>query len=220
MTLGRTSSGAVKVKTDGTTRAVNCACCGALCGPISFTNEYGYYVPVNSETSYEISKEEFDDFQLGGIINWSSSINVGFGPFACDFSYSDFISIPPDTCTDGVGTYIFRGEGYSENPTCINDCSLYGGPPCPPYVPPPNPVGSGTGISVIVFSEEGKYYLYISGYIMCPIGNGTSICSRVYKNAGKNYSSGDGGSFSLLGASIGYDTDSTWSMSFSPNPPS
>jgi hypothetical protein len=81
-------------------------------------------------------------------------------------------------------------------------------------------VYSETGISIIVFSEEGKYYLYVSGYIMCPIGDGTTICSRVYKNAGKNYSSGDGGSFSLLGASIGYDTDSTWSMSFSPNPPS
>ena len=221
MTLGRTSSGAIKIKTDGTTRAVNCACCGggALCGPISFTNEYGYYVPANSETSYEISNSEFDNFQLGGTINWSSSINIDFGPFACDFSYSNSISIPPNTCTDGVGTYIFRGEGYSESPTCINDCSLYGGPPCPPFAPPPNPVHSETGISVIVFSEEGKYYLYMSGYIMCPIGDGTTICSGVYKNAGKNYSSGDGGSFSLLGVSIGYDTDSTWSMSFSPNPP-
>lgn len=34
MTLGRTSSGAIKIKTDGTTRAVNCACCegGCTCG--------------------------------------------------------------------------------------------------------------------------------------------------------------------------------------------
>ena len=33
MTLGRTSSGAIKIKTDGgTTRAVECACCGGVCG--------------------------------------------------------------------------------------------------------------------------------------------------------------------------------------------
>jgi hypothetical protein len=175
-------------------------------------------VPVNSETSYEISKAEFDNFQLGGTISWSSSVNIAVGPFACSFSYSDSISIPPNTCTDGVGTYIFRGEGYSESPTCINDCSYYGSP-CPPYTPTYPPVYSETGISLIVFSEIGKYYLYVSGYVMCPFGNGTTICSRVYKNTGKNYSSGDGGSFSLLGVSIGYDTDSTWSMSFSPNFP-
>ena len=30
MTLGRTSSGAVKIKTDGGLRAVNCACCGSI----------------------------------------------------------------------------------------------------------------------------------------------------------------------------------------------
>ena len=32
MTLGLTSSGAVKIKTDGGLRAVNCACCGSVCG--------------------------------------------------------------------------------------------------------------------------------------------------------------------------------------------
>ena len=191
-----------------------CACC-VVCGPVSFFNEYGAYVDANAGTSYEISKQQFDSFQLGGTINWSSSININYGSMACDFSYSGYISIPPKTCD-------FRDEGYSEIPTCINDCAEYGGPPCPSYFSsiPTYPVHSSTGISGRVFSEEGKYYLYVSGYIMCPIGNGTTICSRVYKSAGKNYSSGDGGSFSLLGASIGYDTDSTWSMGFSPNPSS
>ena len=33
MTLGRTSSGAVKIKTAGGLRAVNCACCGGVCRP-------------------------------------------------------------------------------------------------------------------------------------------------------------------------------------------
>jgi hypothetical protein len=37
MTLGRTSSNAIKIKTDsGTTRAVECACCGPKCYPIPF----------------------------------------------------------------------------------------------------------------------------------------------------------------------------------------
>ena len=214
MILGLTSSGAVKIKVeDGTTRAVNCACCGCCgCGPVSFFNEYGAYVDANAGTSYEISKQQFDSFQLGGTINWSSSINIDYGSMACDFSYSGYISIPPKTCD-------FQDEGYSESPTCINDCSYYGSE-CPPWQPTPMPVHSSTGISGRVFSEEGKYYLYVSGYIQCPIGNGTTICSSVYKSAGKNYSSGDGGSFSLLGASIGYDTNSTWSMGFSPNPSS
>ena len=59
MTLGLTSSGAIKIKTDnGTTRAVNCACCGGCeCGiiipqelrelvanaTISTVTMYGYY---------------------------------------------------------------------------------------------------------------------------------------------------------------------------------
>jgi len=32
MTLGRTSSGAIKIKTDGGLRAVECACCASPCG--------------------------------------------------------------------------------------------------------------------------------------------------------------------------------------------
>ena len=58
MTLGRTSSGAIKIKTDGGLRAVNCACCGGCeCGiiipqelrelvanaTISTVTMYGYY---------------------------------------------------------------------------------------------------------------------------------------------------------------------------------
>ena len=31
MTLGRSSTGAIKIKTDGGLRAVNCACCGSPC---------------------------------------------------------------------------------------------------------------------------------------------------------------------------------------------
>jgi hypothetical protein len=31
MTLGRTSSGSIKIKTDGGLRAVSCACCGSVC---------------------------------------------------------------------------------------------------------------------------------------------------------------------------------------------
>jgi len=36
MILGRTASNAIKIKTDGGLRAVNCACCGPKCYPVPF----------------------------------------------------------------------------------------------------------------------------------------------------------------------------------------
>ena len=40
MTLGRTSSGSIKIKTDGGLRAVNCACCGGCgCGSVAVSGD-------------------------------------------------------------------------------------------------------------------------------------------------------------------------------------
>lgn len=47
MTLGLTSSGAIKIKTDGGLRAVNCACCGG-CQPVTFEQ---YSAVVNGGTA-------------------------------------------------------------------------------------------------------------------------------------------------------------------------
>ena len=59
MTLGRTSSGAIKIKTDGGLRAVECACCGdAGCGcvkvsdPLKSIIESSTTVSTNGGDSY------------------------------------------------------------------------------------------------------------------------------------------------------------------------
>ena len=56
MTLGRTSTGAIKIKTDGgTTRAVECACCGSLC-PSESPSPYGIV----------LTEEQYNNFKNGG----------------------------------------------------------------------------------------------------------------------------------------------------------
>jgi hypothetical protein len=101
MTLGRTSSGAIKIKTDnGTTRAVNCACCGSLgcqitpaqfdairygfTTNISGTQGIGTIVPVGQlyEYSFQNTTEDREDIfgALGGGGNYTVSTT---GPFTC-----------------------------------------------------------------------------------------------------------------------------------------
>jgi hypothetical protein len=48
MTLGRTSSNAIKIKTDGTAglRAVECACCGPKCYPVPFDSTGWAIIPT------------------------------------------------------------------------------------------------------------------------------------------------------------------------------
>ena len=55
MTLGLTSSGAVKIKTDGGLRAVNCACCAPPC-PSESSSPYGIV----------LSEEQYNNFKSGG----------------------------------------------------------------------------------------------------------------------------------------------------------
>ena len=58
MTLGRTSSGAVKIKTDGgTTRAVECACCGSL--------------------GCQITQAQFNAIRYGFTTNFSGTQGIG-----------------------------------------------------------------------------------------------------------------------------------------------
>jgi hypothetical protein len=51
MTLGLTSSGAIKIKTDGGLRAVNCACCGGVCGCNEVKVPSSIYNILNNITS-------------------------------------------------------------------------------------------------------------------------------------------------------------------------
>lgn len=96
MTLGRTSSGAIKIKTDGgTTRAVECACC-APCEDYSFNGKI-------------ITKEAFNSWRKGGTIQVSGNvfdtslnsqyqIDQGCPNGECSWSYSNTIIVPPNTC--------------------------------------------------------------------------------------------------------------------------
>ena len=189
-------------------------CCS--CGPTWYFDHIGSNEEANAQNSYEISKQQFDSFQLGGTIYWSSTTDVNFGPMSCGFSYSEAITVLPGQC---------MAEGFGLSATsCINDCSYYGSP-CPPGVPPPVPRSSSTGINIIVFTDQGKYYVHVSGHAQCPIGNGTTICSSVYFYIGEIYTRGDDSSeyLSFLGANIRYDSDAAgaggWTLNFIPNTP-
>lgn len=219
MTLGLTSSGAVKIKIDnGTTRAVECACCvpPAVCGPGYYYDMFGAYRYADKDNSYEISKAQYDLVQGGGTFNGSASISINFNQLLnCSFSASsDTIIAAPNAACSILGNTFFRGYGFSEWPTCINDPLYYGPPPFPSQE-----VYSSMEFVMFFLQQEDKYYLHISGYIQCPVGDGTALCFSQFRYMGKVYSSGTSNAFSFLGANIYYDDDSaytsnSWSISF------
>ena len=62
MTLGRTASNAIKIKTDGTTRAVNCACCGCGCNGVAIPENLRPLfeaATINSITMWGYPPEDF-----------------------------------------------------------------------------------------------------------------------------------------------------------------
>ena len=101
MTLGRTSSGAIKIKTDGgTTRAVECACCGSLgcqitpaqfdairygfTTNISGTQGIGTRVQVNQGYEYSGQNIAEDRLEIFGALEGGGHYNVTTtGPFTC-----------------------------------------------------------------------------------------------------------------------------------------
>ena len=103
MTLGRTADNKIKIKVEnGTTRAVNCACCVPPCNPCPDITEY-YIV---------ISKEMFDSLQAGGSVSASGDGSESTG---CSFSATasgiisscncgSSVGVYSDNCTDGVGS--------------------------------------------------------------------------------------------------------------------
>jgi hypothetical protein len=218
MILGRTPAGAIKTKSDGGLRAVNCACCAvAQCGPGYYYDMFGAHIYADKTNSYEISKDQFDLVQAGGTFNGSASISINFSPILnCSFSaISDpIIASPGDACLPNGATTIFSGSDFSESPTCVSDPLYYGPPPLPLQE-----VNSSMEFVMLLFPQDDKYYLHISGYIQCPVGNATGFCFSQFKYVGKVYSNGTTNSFSFLGANIFYDDDSaytsnSWSISF------
>ena len=89
MTLGRTTSGAIKIKTDGGLRAVNCACCGSLgCDAIPLSEQGGLEAyPDATETMWR-------EWNKGGTV--SVSMHYSEGP--CSVSSSETFDVPAGAC--------------------------------------------------------------------------------------------------------------------------
>jgi hypothetical protein len=121
MTLGRTSSGSIKVKTDsagGGLRAVECACCDAApCEGYSFEGAI-------------ITKDEFNKWLKGGTIFVAGSIfdtsnnsiyqlENGCPNGTCSWSYSNTVIVPPNTCafelTDSAESSSCSSSYYGQN---------------------------------------------------------------------------------------------------------
>ena len=154
MTLGLTSSGAIKIKTDGgTTTAVNCACCNTCgCGvavPPSL-REFADNATQSSISIFGVSPDSFAAYRVG---YWWANFGGSFDPLGlCEIIYFDgclysgpYIEYstdegeniglaeigPIEGCEEEAatsGTFTINGEG--EYPYYY--LSAY------PFVPPPN----------------------------------------------------------------------------------
>ena len=79
MTLGLTSSGAVKIKTDGTTRAVNCACCGECGCAVSLPQSIRTLADNATAESFSFNGvfPESENFERYSDNNWYARILTG-----------------------------------------------------------------------------------------------------------------------------------------------
>jgi hypothetical protein len=87
MTLGRTPTGAIKLKTDGGLRAVECACCVPPC-------------PSDSPSPYGIvlTEEQYNNFKKGGNYTMSavlSETRTGEGSCSSNLNGSGVLAIDP-----------------------------------------------------------------------------------------------------------------------------
>jgi hypothetical protein len=90
MTLGRTSSGAIKIKTDGDAglRAVECACCGGGCViPLSEQGGLEAY-PDATETMWR-------EWNKGGTV----SVSMHYSEGGCSVSSSEIFDVPAGACS-------------------------------------------------------------------------------------------------------------------------
>ena len=115
MTLGRTSSGAIKIKTDGGLRAVSCACCGGCgCGSVAVSGDLLAvfenmltYPPCSGCSGY-------------GPPPGYPSLPTCFGRPADFFNiYADGWNFVWDFVGTGGSGTIFAGAGYSAADKCL-----------------------------------------------------------------------------------------------------
>jgi len=119
MTLGRTSSGAIKIKTDGDAglRAVGCACCGGCdCGEVPPLSSYCWEViriPITPQMDTDIlSLYVEDNFDGKPVIVWAKDYGGYQG--APYLSYWD-LGFPPNFHPNypngtNVRTYYYTGH--------------------------------------------------------------------------------------------------------------
>jgi hypothetical protein len=120
MTLGRTSSGAIKIKTDeagGGLRAVECACCGGGC-------DCGFATPINPPSDPDFTKRlRGDDPDVSFFASVSVQCTIGVTPsWGSSYSFSQYIS---GNWVDG-GNCTFLGEQVLKF-LQTSDCSYGGG---------------------------------------------------------------------------------------------
>ena len=130
MTIGRTASGAIKVKTDGGLRAVECGCCGG-CTPI-YTTTLGPF--LHGSISDLWSKEKLDAWANSpftvnveiGVRGRSASLSVT-APVVCKYDYNTVYADYSNYWETDVGPVC------DDDPSCGNyyefetlDMQLYG----------------------------------------------------------------------------------------------
>ncbi len=81
MTLGRTSTGAIKIKTDGGLRAVNCGCCSTCGCAVSLPQSIKTLADNATAESFSFNGffAESENFERSGPDEWYALIFLGFG---------------------------------------------------------------------------------------------------------------------------------------------
>ncbi len=123
MVLGRTSSGAIKTKTDGGLHAVNCACCGGEFIPCANC------APLLTNFTFSLTGDQvgsLTEFQYPSIICPSDNCNLvpfpNISPRTCSDSWDAFG--PGAAGTNVYGINIQRGSTNGQSSGCSWQLSL------------------------------------------------------------------------------------------------
>lgn len=190
MVIGRSSTGAIKLKTDSPKglRAVECACCGGGC------------IGVEGQHSIAISESNFNSWLKGGQLFVAASISG-----QCSGSYSETIEVPPQTCVvqwTQAGALCFSEldpEGQYQGADC--NFSFF---------------KSNSGFFANIsggITCQFEYRPFENG----PIFACAPIFSQVGREPSE-FDSWSVNYVNFLGAQIPFQSDASWSFNFTPNP--
>ena len=207
MTLGRSSTGAIKIKTDSPgLRAVECACCDGGDEEIKCLRSGGF------PYAEQISKENFDLWLAGGTLTIQMSITSSGGYYGggCSSTFSESISVPPDECSL---VWFARDEEsgvpQSDYQYPCNTFYLYN--------------EASLSIHLIRRENDPSYYLQVTGWVQCAFNFFTTSqypCGVSFNSTASIIRGGSGQSpFTFLGKAFSfYDSptyEATISLAFS-----